>query len=89
MYCKTQKHIQMKKLGMLFGILILSASILNAQDVKEIFIHPHKVACTGVAPTSCMQYRFTNQDAWMLMYGRHAFQGLQAQEGWHTTGQGP
>jgi heat shock protein HslJ len=69
MYCKTQKHIQMKKLGMLFGILILSASILYAQTVKEIFIHPHKVACTGVAPTTCMQYRYTNNEAWKLMYG--------------------
>lgn len=73
----------MKKLGLLFGILLLSLGILNAQDVKEIFIHPHKVACTGVAPTTCMQYRYTNNEAWKLMYG--SIKGFSHQEGTSYT----
>lgn len=59
----------MKTFGLLLGMALIITGYTNAQSIKTIFIHPHKVACTGVGPSTCMQYRNNTNESWKLMYG--------------------
>ncbi|MCU0334315.1 MAG: META domain-containing protein, partial [Chitinophagaceae bacterium] len=69
----------------LLALLAYTSVSLSYAQTRQVTIqvHPQTAACTGVAPTTCLQIRSSDQQPWQRLYG--GIRGFEHQPGFLYT----